>query len=60
MKLYRNLIRHINLSSNRFNDSISKEQLVNKVKELINNNKVIIFSKTYCMAFLFIFRYNIL
>ncbi|CAF3540005.1 unnamed protein product [Rotaria socialis] len=46
--IFRNVFRRITLSANVASSISSNDVLVDKVQQLINNHKVIIFSKTFC------------
>jgi hypothetical protein len=37
-------------------DNASKDAIADKVQQLINDHKVMVFSKTYCIFFLNIFK----
>jgi hypothetical protein len=46
------------MSASGSGDNISKDAIADKVKQLINDHKVIVFSKTYCIFFINIFEFQ--
>ncbi|CAF3133199.1 unnamed protein product, partial [Rotaria sp. Silwood2] len=46
--IFRQIFRRITLSTIASGNNTSKEAIADKVKQLINNHKVIVFSKSYC------------
>jgi glutaredoxin 3 len=44
------------MSASGSGDNVSKDAIADKVKQLINDHKVIVFSKTYCIFVIHIFK----